>query len=177
MINFKTILETIPTLDPSQLQKLKGSVTALLSLNGGNGKSEKSTYQAPWGDDGDFQLALEVIHDELTGLGISTSTYSKPKVPYRSKIYGAWQFLDERIPDLRRVERRALFHTCIRCLIRMLKKQGLPITEIMVLKHLHRLPQALEEGFPGYLEAGMLSKVVRREFEHVWTEPDRQTIS
>ena len=166
MMNFKTMLETIPSLDLVQLRELKGRVGALLSLNGEGGKPKESTYHAPRSngrDDSDFQLALEVIHSELKGLGIPVSTYSKPMLSYRSKIEETWQFLDEKVPGLRRVERRSLFHTCVRCLIRILKKQGLPITGTMVLKHLHRIPQALDDGFPGYLQAGMLKKVIRKD--------------
>ncbi|KKL66888.1 hypothetical protein LCGC14_2140470 [marine sediment metagenome] len=178
MTNFKAILDTVPSLDLVQLRKLKGAVGALLSLNGEGGKPKESTYPAPRsnGSGSDLQLALDVIRDELKGLGIPTRTYGTPKLSYCSKIEETWKFLDEKIPNLQRIERRALFHTCIRCLIRVLKKQQLPISETMVLKHLHRFPQALEYGFPGYLESGMLGKVVRREMRHVRTKPDRQAV-
>ncbi len=165
MTNFKTMLDLVPSLNLVQLRELKGRVGALLSLNGEGGKPKESIHPAPRsnGSGSDLQLALDVIRDELKGLGIPTRTYGTPKLSYCSKIEETWKFLDEKIPDLQRIERRALFHTCIRCLIRILKKQGLPITETMVLKHLYRLPQALDDGFPGYLESGMLEKVVRRD--------------
>lgn len=185
MTSFKSMLEMVPSLNLAQLRELKGRVGALLSLNGESGKSKETIHPAPRSngsdtsnesDAGDFQLTLEVIRDELKGLGIPTSVYNKSKLSYRSKVEEIWLFLNENIPDLKRIERRALFHTCVRCLIRTLKKQGLPVTETMVLKHLHRLPEALDDGFPGYLESGMLSKVVRR-VQHVRKESNHQTVS
>ena len=54
-----------------------------------------------------------------------------------------------------------LYTLFFRVLVRALRKEGTTVGVVSVIDHIHRIPQVLDDAFPGYVPAGLLRLLVR----------------
>jgi len=60
-----------------------------------------------------------------------------------------------------RTQRMAILSTAMECLARFVSRGGAPQSHAAMLRHLDQLPIAVDRGFPGYAEAGILDAMAR----------------
>jgi hypothetical protein len=110
------------------------------------------------------ELIIQVICDTLNGLGVDRTQAPTLR---RSRYYSA---LKAKAPDIiafirgqagTRNQQRALLALGISLLYENMTKVGLPVSAMLLMGHIHRLPSIFNQSFPGYARSGFLGMLVK----------------
>lgn len=149
-----TIASQLPQMSAEELSKIRQLTDMLL---GGN----KPTDAKP--DDPTERIMYQALRSELSSLGlnsnISFSTFTE------SNYYKNWRrglkVVDEFITKSFRgyvkteTQRLGLCRVLIQALIKDFKRNEIPVSVGTIARNIHRIPQAFDNAFPGYIESGM----------------------
>lgn len=154
---YATILKQIPNLTPLQMDEVQKRITALRNVLGIPQEVSEPERQDDW--------ILQGYADELSARGLGKTV---PNQPHRLKSYQTYKahasrveaLILEAIGTLTVVERRVLGQIIARALAKMISEWAAVSFDLM-MRQTGRIPQALEQSFPGYLDAGMLKWLIR----------------
>lgn len=151
----EAILRELPSLPSKDLIEIRNQVSALLSLSG---KPEHDTHN-DWLLDGIIyeleRRGLKKIIPPDFRIKNITSFRNFPEKSNRMQA-----FLKDTMPVMSRSERVFVGRMCARALAMHIEKFA-PVGLHIMLNLVDRLPAALEEQFPGYIQTGMFRFVVK----------------
>lgn len=157
MTPIQTVWAALPLLTRDELDQIITRVSALRSL----GPGEKLGAR----EDPDTTVVLGVIYDVLRAEGLvvmpadmrGTTGYSS----FARKVPDVMAYLRKNITN--RTQQAALLRVGVDLIRRYLVKSGIPAGTRTLMAHVHRIPEVIEQQFPGYAAAGMLHWIARRE--------------
>lgn len=149
----------LPRLNRDELRVLSGRIKALIELTPEDG-SIASNIAAD-----DESLVLGCIAEQLSRMSVEFVSVAVLRnqrgiASFRSKLPGLMKFVSS--GGRNRIEQRAILMMGIELLYDHLVKQQLPITAWLLMSHVHRIPSVLNDAFPGYARAGLLSWIVKK---------------
>jgi hypothetical protein len=154
-MSFEDIRRELPSLPSDQLIKLQKDISALLSLSA---KPEHDTRN-DW--------LLDGIIYELENRGLKKTIPPEFKIKsvrsfqnFPEKSLRMQEFLKDAMPVMSRAERIAVGRLCAKALSMYIEKFA-PINLHTMLNLVDRIPAALEEQFPGYIQTGMLRFILK----------------
>lgn len=163
------INKLLPQLNVNELEQLAMRAKSLASLDGGGNKTVVLSDQQR-ADAEDFEvdekLVLSCITHTMQKLGVDVSS---PYMLQKSRDISAFR---EKLPGLlnfvRSVGRERRMHMAVLTLgIRLLYEEmhnaEYAISSRTMMRHIHRLPAAINRQFPGYARAGCLDRVLRMQ--------------
>jgi hypothetical protein len=162
MVSLDEIFKTIPVLSETELRDLRQRVNVLLSLSGGAATDPGGPGQDDSTDHTDEALVLRVIGTTLEQINGTPIVHYPKNAPIRVA-------LRQRLPDLmkylKQIDERNRFGF-LEMALGMLagnihERQEIPLTPIVMVQQLPRLPAIVDSHFPGYFNAGILNKVIR----------------
>lgn len=150
------IEHAVLSLSPANLHRLRDKVNCLIQL---------SEVDEDDGDDGRlFYDALARSISEATGKKVlpyhiftKRDTYSI----YKKKLPEVLRFIGENLPMLKRLERMYLFGIATHVLVTNLQDIQIPVSLRVCCTHLDRIPELMDDAFPGYIQAGLLKMLVQ----------------
>lgn len=86
------------------------------------------------------------------------SSYGRKKFESRSKEI--FEFIEPSRQCLRPEQSKQLLETCLKALAEDVRRRSIPVTAKTVLDNVSMLPSAIDRKFPGYVDAGLLHRVV-----------------
>lgn len=113
-------------------------------------------------------LVWEIIQQVLRLRGVSrTMPYTVLRrqrffKQYRDGCGIAGDFVRQYCGTLKGGWERKAWRVCIDALLRKLKTQKIPIGPMTISQNLGRIPDIIEDAFPGYRESGMLPYVISK---------------
>jgi hypothetical protein len=155
------IVNLLPHLSKEDLLQVHKAVGACLSLNGHGSVPAKDEVVSS------IDPMLVIISKVLQSRGLE---FSSPYMLSRSNAYT--KFRVEHAPaiskffeaqGLSHVEQALLLDTGIRLLIDRLQARGMSVSGRTLLWYMHQLPSTIDQAFPGYASAGLLSKIIHKE--------------
>lgn len=166
---YDRVMSMLPDLTKEQLAAVRNHAAALISVGG----APKVVRQDPSLGDRDDWI-LDGIYVELSKRGqarvvIPRNVFLKTGrgTAYRNSSEPVRLWLEAALPRIQIREKRQLGIICARSLALYLSA----FTEVSLqtlTRHIHKMPAAIDASFPGYLESGLLDKVIRSEDkEHV----------
>lgn len=166
-VDYQDILNALPFLDRSQLEQVKKRVN--LNIQGKTGRTVNSLEGEDW--------LLEGIKAELKRRGIDQTPLPfvlKNNTAFKgfnTKSARVRELLEKAAPGLSLVERRYLGEVSVKELARYIEtwqpKAGqdkVAVSLYSLLHHVDRIPEALNNSFPGYIEAQMLGIIITHQF-------------
>jgi hypothetical protein len=156
------IIAVLPTLSTADREKLRTHLKLLDSLS--TDRTGPVTNGAS--PDNDAQFVLEAVAATLASQGLE---HTPPAMLMKSPAYPAFK---EKLPGLMqylagaastRTQQRALLELAVKLLYKNLNEMNLAISARTILSHIHRIPAVMNQHFPGYAQAGMLSWIVRSQ--------------
>jgi hypothetical protein len=151
-MNLDQILSSIPKLSPEELEEVRQRVMALSAVNG-------VMVQDDWLLSG----ILHLLDDR--GLGDTIPTHFK--IINRRQFHGylgksekVRNTIIKAIPNLKKLEKLSLGRILAKCLAGKIEEFR-PVTLNAMLQHVDLTLSALDQNFPGYLQAGMLWILLR----------------
>lgn len=157
IIPVESILLTIPKLSPRDLKKIKDRVDVALSIE------KKSSDE-------------DVIKEDYLLAGILTVLASKglgKTLPFGVRLRSALPkdfvdnsrtiqlFLESHIKRMGKAEKILLGRLCAQALAHSISSYK-PVMFKTMVQSVLEIPEALEKAYPGYIEAGMLDKLLKR---------------
>lgn len=157
-LSLPTLLESLGTLEPRDLRQVALKTKALLALNGhSTAPNSEDRFSTENGDD----YLMEGIYAALRREGLLSPGRRVPQrsIPpgYAQKSADVRVMLESRLDKLSRQDKVALGQLCGEALLKNMKRIGCPLTPSAALDRVHRIPLALDDAYPGYLKAGLLS--------------------
>jgi hypothetical protein len=155
--NMRAAILALKPLTLSELEELEKRIRALRF--GAPGAMSETDDHVSGGD-----LIIQTICDTLNGLGVDRTQAPTLK---RSKYYPA---MKAKAPDIlsfirgqagTRNQQRALLALGINLLYENMTKVGLPVSAMLLMGHIHRLPSIFNQNFPGYARSGFLGMLVK----------------
>lgn len=108
-------------------------------------------------------FVLGVLYDVLKEMGIGIYyrqlQQEGAKGETKEKIKAVQSFLDS-MGKPTRAKQTVILKLSIRMLVENLRNRGMPVTPAVVLRQMHLLPSVLDRHFPGYVQFGLLGKVI-----------------
>lgn len=179
---YKRVMALLPELTEAEQHKLKGAITALIGVSPDAAKRSAKKDQKNTADDTFADSLLDSIATVLRNLGVERPSVRRMKQwkeysSFKDKAEGLRPWLSKGPSEA--VARAAFMQIAVRLLYDDLRNNGVPVRydqehdflvraplvvgsrEIMIF--IDRMPAVVDRSFPGYLQAGLLSKVVRRE--------------
>lgn len=151
--DFNAVLRTLPSLEPAQLQQLRGKIGALLGLSGVKELPPDVPVVSDYLLNGVvYELRRRGLLGSSSGLPhrLRTSEYSRLSADVQ-------KHLDQNVGPLTVVEATALGQLAVRALASYLERGNIPISPSTLINNISKVPIALDASYPGYLEAGLLS--------------------
>lgn len=161
-----TVLNILPSLPTTELNKIKSKIGALLSLREG---TEKNSIDTLCLTDSPFDYILEGIVFELRKRGLLTSKGFIPR-QYWPKNYDSTAkeiriLLESQFPHpLPQPQLVLLGRICAEALASYLEPV-VPISPSSLMSNVHKIPTAIDQILPGYLQAGLLFIVLERSVQ------------
>lgn len=167
MAEFTDIISTLPRLSAEQLEEVRKRISALQALSGKTaGKIEAAPIQAA----DEFDYLLEGVLEEIRARGLGPTIPGgfrirklKSFANYSEKSGRIKELLAKNLgPGIKRAEYRALGLILARSLARSLEVW----TEISLdtmLRNIDKIPDALDQAFPGYLNSGLLHMLLKTQ--------------
>lgn len=153
--DLNTVLSCLPKLGPEELQTVRKKVSANLSLCGG------ATVSAPSFNFSEPDYLFDAIKAELRRRGQlkRDGGIAASQVPsaYQSSASEVRQLLKQHVGDISAREYAALGMAAIRALASYLERGRVPVSAKTLMLNVSKVPLALDDAYPGYLEAGLLS--------------------
>ena len=151
------ILKVIPTLSIDEINKIQSGIQAAKAL-GVNGTAHEESNS-------DTDLILSSISDTLLSMGTENCN---PWILKRSSQYKAFK---EKVPYLikyldragikTKINRQAILSIAIKLLYQNLIDMNQSPSSRTLMAQIHRIPAVLNQHFPGYAGACMLSWVIK----------------
>lgn len=95
-------------------------------------------------------------------LGRLLETYGARK--YKQRVSELYEYVDAARKFLRPPELAALLELCVNCLALDIQRRGsIPVTPATLLDSVSRIEIAVDDQFPGYADAGLLHRMVKKE--------------
>lgn len=162
LTNLDTILGSLKSLSPEELETLKKRVVALQSLGG-----QVTTQEArPSGRiDAEQSYVLRTIRSVLQEAGVPSPDFHtmRNKVRKDSAFVNGVVVVYEFFKNEKRKEtKQALIRVGVSLLYQNLKEINIPVSGYTMCKHLSRLPSVVDRAFPAYAKNKMLGMIVRR---------------
>jgi len=106
------------------------------------------------------ELAAHGLNGRIAYNTFRTSRYFKA---WQAGVEVVEQFIEQHFKNYitHQVQRSALYRTFIESLIAELRRQKVPCSIGTIATNMHRVPQAFDGQFPGYLQAGLAYLVVK----------------
>lgn len=143
-------------LSPANLHRLRDKVNCLIQLSGVDEDDR---------DDGRlFYDSLIQSISEATGKRCcphKAFTRTRHYAIYKKKLPDVLEFIGENLPTLKRLERVYLFGVISNVLITNLQDIKVPVSVGAACRHLDRIPELMDDAFPGYIQAGLLTMLVQ----------------
>ncbi len=145
----RTVLDALPKLTRKQLAEVSGRLSLLGS------------------DDSNVAAEVHRVMVDVLGGGVMPF-HSLAKSPRYGRFFRGALALDQFIADVfgRRIgklQRVRVLMLLVRCVVNDLKEKNLPVGPTTIGDGLCRLPEIVEDRFPGYLAAGILRKALLEE--------------
>lgn len=159
LVDYESIIGSLPSLSKTQLAEVKKRATALASLS-----RSLEVEQSPVEDE---DWLLHGVLSELRRRGLDHRPFNirNPAsfAGFSTQSASVRETLVLAAPDLTAVQRRVLGEIAAYELARYLQswKKAPEINRETMLRYISRVPEAVETAYPGYLEAGLLSLIVR----------------
>ncbi len=152
------IEHAILSLSPLNLDRLKAKINGLILLSSPSQGEDQ-------GDDGLlFYDALSHAISEANGKKhLPYPVFKKNRYfpMYKKKLPDVLKFLGENLPTLKRIERMYLFGIVSNVLVTNLQDIKIPVSIGAACRHLDRVPELMDNAFPGYIQAGLLRMLVQ----------------
>lgn len=162
LTDLSTVLNILPRLDVSELLQVKNKASASLSLS----TLANSSSGLPSGQDEPMDYLLDGIQVELRRRGLlGRDMKLQAKVipgTYGLAAIDVKKLLEEHVGRLSAAEYALLGQLSIRCLAKYLENRGVPISAKSLCQAISKIPQALDDSYPGYLQAGLLPFALRK---------------
>jgi len=145
-------LEQLTELTQDQLRELRARADILLKSTGGH--------------DPDEEMLHDVLVDTLTAhhhraMPLHVARKAPHWGTFRENAAHILAFVRTHITENRVAMRKAL-GVLLRIQARWMLTRGIPLSHRTVCQQLVRIPDLVEREFPGYLESGLLSMIVRQ---------------
>ena len=145
------VIAALPRLSRADLQEMAGRLTALLGEGDADGPA--------------WVFSIVVKHLRRRG-GSGNMPYSALK---RSRQYprfhrgakGLLQFVDNHFPGIKRVEQQKVLNVLVGACTRYLENHNIPIGYYTLGDCMGRINQVIDDQFPGYMEAGLITVIVK----------------
>lgn len=155
-----SVMTQLSTFGKNDLLQIQQLTNMLLGTNINNTPDHQ--------DDNDMML-FDSVRVELAANGLNG------RIPYttlkESKFYKQWcnglgvvnQFVDTHFKDHinRKLQRVAICRIIVQILISELRRQNIPVSLGTIARNMHRVPQAFDNQFPGYLQCGLAYLIVK----------------
>jgi hypothetical protein len=153
MTDLENILALLPKLSALDLNEVRKRITFL-----------RSTSVVV--DDG--TLVLESLAYFMKRVGSEffsiEALKASPQFPsFRDKLPVVMRYL--RSAKLSQVEQRYVLDLAFDLLYRFIAKRGQPVGPRLLMAQVHRIPDVLNNQFPGYASSGLLRMIARRELK------------
>jgi hypothetical protein len=152
--DFQRVVEFLGKMTKAQLTEIRRRTLSLIS-----GKEEGGVANRDWLLD----AVLEVVRERGLGHAIppnfrirKTSSFGG----YETQADRVRMMLSEAIPDMEVTEERAIGVIAVRALADYIAPWS-EVTFDSLLHNVAKIPEAIDAAFPGYLQAGMLSFLLR----------------
>lgn len=146
------VFAQLPKLTATELAEVRQRMAFLRPLSGGGPV-----------DVGE-QIVIDAIHSVLreNGLGASIEqvTKSNVHVSFLEKLPALHAFLAT--ASTQRNHQRAVLQIGVELLYQHLTGIGIPVGVRALMAHIHRVPEFINQAFPGYARAGLLPWVIRK---------------
>lgn len=158
MSPFQTVLTTLPALTTPELEEVKAKAQALLSLSAAPGTPSPTTATDDW--------LLQGIAHVLCCRGLLGKYFPTPDNKTYTVVCQVQTTLLAAIGrPLKTVEKVALGRVVAEAMADMISAYA-PLGPKIMLQHIPKAAQALENSFPGYLAAGMVGKLIQQLGSH-----------
>lgn len=148
------IASQLPTMAAEDIAKIRQLTDVLL----GKGKTEVVNF-----DDPTERIMFQALRAELDSLGINSNISHTSFA--ESRYYKNWkrgvkqvgEFCDKAFRGYVKSEtqRLGLYRIFLQTLIKDFKRKDIPVSVGTIANNVHRVPQAFNNAFPGYVESGM----------------------
>ena len=144
------IIGTLPTLSKTDLAAVRGAADALLGPQAAPNQAAATPL---------FEAVTRALGLRLGFAAFSqTATYK----PYKRGEQAIADFLGTAFPTFDRVSLTAMTQLLVECLVDDLKARKIPLSLGTLCNNLERAPQVFRDGFPGYIESGHGSIILRQ---------------
>jgi hypothetical protein len=108
-------------------------------------------------------IVLEAITDVTRKLNIETASFTRLKKnaaygPYKAKAND----LKKTFAGMTRVQQTSILNMAVELLYNDMLEWGIAVSAVTLMRHIHRLPATINKHFPGYIQSGLLLKLIRR---------------
>lgn len=164
---YDEIMERIGLLSANERVQLRDYLKSLTAIDPAQGalplgvRKEVDTTKA------DADKLLQIVCDVIRARG------AEHAIPAMLKATPQYRSFAEKVPQViafaqtafpggarREMFERALLHNGVSLLFEDLRRMGIAITARTLMSHIHRVPAVINAAYPGYAEAGLLSKIV-----------------
>lgn len=162
---YKEIMGLLPKCTPEEVSRLSVALKAWTSLPGGT----TSSAAEPADDkDADCDFVLRCIIDVCRRNGVEIVSVrmlkqSRNYPTFKAKVPALMTFLQKASP--KRNVQQAILCLAISAIRDWLLNLNIPVSAGNLLQHIHRVPDVLDQHFPGYARMGMLSSIFRTRKE------------
>lgn len=158
MTAFAQLIKALPELTTTERDSLAQRLKVLQSLPGAkeqpvNGKRDL--------DD----RVLSILCQTLRDLGVEYPSFAilrrgNAYAAFNNKLPGVYKFLEQVGPD--RIAQDALLKLALELLYTdLVSWQGVSISAMTMMSHIHRVPATVSKHFPGYAMCGMLPWIIK----------------
>lgn len=159
--SFTTVKSLLPSLSPAEISQVRAMLELLDKSN-----SKRTANGSATADSLEF-LFYKELAGALLDFGIKMPPIAVVKRgrlhrPYKEGKEVIEDFLEEAAKPgrLTRIQRTKVYRLVFGMLLRWMRNRGIPVTLNSALNNLDKIPQLLMQEFPGYVETGLLLRLV-----------------
>ena len=153
-MTFEETIHSLSNLKDTELHEVQARTSFL--LNGSTTKASDGDIEAMYDA---IIVQLKILHKSCPPFQVFTRSNFYPQ--FIRNTESIMRFIDENFDCEKRISRLAMIRFLILMLIRNLDNQSLPLRIGVITTNLSRIPDIVDRAFPGYLESGLLDKVVK----------------
>lgn len=159
MVPMDQIISTLPMLDDTKLRELKIRINVLLGLGGGVVDDQTMGDSQDISEEVMLVKTISTVLHKINGTPVVLFSKGGPiRIALRKQMPELMKFfhtVDDRY-------RSSFVEMAVTLLIENIHKhQKIPLTPIVVVRQLSRIPAILDVAFPGYAGAGLLGMIIR----------------
>ena len=161
MVPLNEIFNTLPLLTEMELKDLKRRINVLLSLGGAaNNLADEASDSST--DHTQETLVLRLIGtvlERINGTPIVHYPKNAPiRVALRERLPSLMKYFES--PDIDEQNRLGFMELALWLLAMNVEQQPIPLTPMVLVQQLSRLPAVVDMHFPGYYRSGILNKII-----------------